>query len=65
MKIFLIVFLVFTAGSCSHMNHSERWDSGASKQNTYQEQQAQEQTEYTNNQFQTPGASGVEQNQPF
>jgi outer membrane biogenesis lipoprotein LolB len=63
MKIFLIVSLTFFLGGCS--SHSERWDSGANKQNTYQEQQAQEQTEYTRNQFQTPGASGVEQNQPF
>lgn len=57
-----IIFLLFLA-ACASKNSD--WDSGASRNQMYNEEQRQEQVDQTNMQFTTPGRSGASQNQPF
>jgi hypothetical protein len=59
MKLFArMVLLLFMA--CS----SQDWDSGASKQNAYQQERMEDQTENVRNQFPSAAPSS-ETNQPF
>ena len=62
MKIFLIVFLSFFIQACAT---NDDWDSGASRQGAYQEQQAEEQVDSTNMQDRTATENSMEQSQPF
>ncbi len=57
-KIVLFFFIV----SCASKNSD--WDSGASRQQSYGEEQRQEQVDNSNMQFTSPGQSGTNQTVP-